>query len=290
MPWTDYTDKLEWHFSPNLVSGESREPAMAARDAASAKAIATLNPERNIRYGTGPRQLLDFFPAPERTAGNGKVIHVYVHGGFWRQGHKDTSSYVAPASVQLGLPTVVLGYDLCPEVTLEQLTAQVLDGIAWVYRNSSRLGVPGAKVFISGHSAGAHLCAMALACDWTSRGVPPDFIVGAALSSGIYDIGFVPQVTLNEVIELTPDRVKFNSPIFNPPLRPLPVIIFTGGKESPGWINQTDEYVQVLRSAGCAVTVLEFPEDNHSTLGMAAHGDVGSLMMRGIAATVGIKR
>lgn len=286
MPWTDYTDNLEWHFSPNLVSGESREPAMAARNATSAKAIETLKPERDIRYGTGPRQFLDFFPAKA----NAKVIHVYVHGGFWRQGHKDSASYVAPASAELGLPTVVLGYDLCPQVTLEQVTAQVLDGIAWVHRNSSRLGLPGAKVFISGHSAGAHLCAMALACDWTSRSVPPDFLVGAALSSGIYDIGFVPQVTLNEVIKLTPERVKFNSPMFNPPLRPLPVIIFAGGKESPGWINQTEEYTQVLRSAGCAVSVLKFPEDNHSTLGMAAHGDAGSLMMRGIAAALDARR
>lgn len=283
MPWTDYTDNLEWHFSPNLVSGESRLPAMALRDAASAKAVATLKPERDIRYGTGPRQLLDFFAAP---GGSGKVIHVYVHGGFWRQCHKDTASYVAPASVQLGLPTVVLGYDLCPDVSLETVVRQVLDGIAWVYRNSSRLGMPGAKVFISGHSAGAHLCAMALACDWTSRSVPADFIVGAALSSGIYDIGFVPQVTLNEVIKLTPERVKFNSPMFNPPLRAVPVILLAGGKESPGWINQTEEYAQVCRSAGCDVSVLDFPEDNHTTLGMAAHGDAGSSMMRGITGIV----
>lgn len=283
MPWTDYQENLEWQFSPNLVSGESREPAMAARDAASAKAVETLKPERDIRFGTGLRQLLDFFPAKGSGAVTCRVIHVYVHGGFWRQGHKDTAGYVAPASVELGLPTVVLGYDLCPQVTLEQVTAQVLDGIAWVYRNSSRLGVPGSKVFISGHSAGAHLCAMALACDWTSRNVPPDFLVGAALSSGIYDIGFVPHVTLNKVIKLTPDRVKFNSPMFNPPLRPLPVIIFAGGRESPGWVNQTEEYTQVLRSAGCDVSVLKFPEDNHSTLGMAAHGDAGSLMMRGMA-------
>jgi hypothetical protein len=68
------------------------------------------------------------------------------------------------------------------------------------------------------------------------------------------------------------------------------VIIFAGGKESPGWINQTEEYTQVLRSAGCAVSVLKFPEDNHSTLGMAAHGDAGSLMMRGIAAALDARR
>lgn len=167
MPWTDYDDP-EWHFTPSRVSPEARLPAMAVRDAASAEALRTLSAERDIVYGPGPRQRLDFFPAEGRAG----LVHVYVHGGFWRQGHKDSSSYVAPPSVRLGLPTVVLGYDLCPDVSLERVIEEVLEGIAWVHRNGERLGVPGARVFASGHSAGAHLCAMALACDWPARRCP----------------------------------------------------------------------------------------------------------------------
>ena len=287
MPWTYYADDLEWHFTPSRVSPEARVPAMQVRDAASAEAMRTLVVERDIVYGPGPRQKLDFFPAK----GVDGVVHVYVHGGFWRQGHKDSSSYVAPPSVRLGLPTVVLGYDLCPEVSLERVTEEVLEGIAWVHRNGGRLGVsgvPGARVFVSGHSAGAHLCAMALACDWAARGLPDDFVLGAALSSGIYDLAPVTRISVNEAVKLTPDRVMANSPMFNPPLRPVPVILLAGGDESPGWINQTDEYAEVCRAAGCDTQRLAFPGHNHFTLGMAAHGREDSAMMQGIAAVVGL--
>ena len=66
MPWTDYTDDLEWHFTPSRVSPEARLPAMAVRDAASAEALRTLAAERDVVYGPGPRQKLDLFPAQGR--------------------------------------------------------------------------------------------------------------------------------------------------------------------------------------------------------------------------------
>lgn len=286
MPWTDYDD-LEWHFTPSRVSPEARLPAMAVRDAAGAEAMRTLTVDRDIVYGTGPRQKLDFFPAV--SVGKANIIHVYVHGGFWRQGHKDSSSYVAPPSVRLGLPTVVLGYDLCPEVTLERVVEEVMEGIAWVYRHGERLGIPGARIFVSGHSAGAHLCAMALACDWSARNLPADLLAGAALSSGIYDLAPVTRISVNEAVKLTPDRVRANSPMFNPPRRPVPVLLLAGGDESPGWFNQTEEYAEVCRAAGCPVTRVAFPGHNHFTLGMAAHGREDSVMMQGIAAIINAK-
>jgi arylformamidase len=279
MPWTDYTADLEWHFNPAVTTPGAAEPALQERQARSDEARRTLKMMRDLRYGPGPRQLLDFFPAGD----GAKVVHLYLHGGYWRRGHKDNAAFAALPSVACGIPTAVMTYDLCPAVTLEQVVAEILDGIEWVHRNARSLGAGGDRVFLSGHSAGAHLCAMALACDWKARGLPEDVIAGAALISGIYDLGPVPQISVNEQVRLTPARVRANSPLFHLPRRPVPLLLAAGGRESAGWINQTVEYEQACRAAGHPTTMIAFPDDHHASLALNAHGRDDSPVIKAIA-------
>ncbi len=46
---------------------------------------------RDQRYGDGPRQLADLYPAPRP----GGPIVLFFHGGFWRALSKDHVGYVA---------------------------------------------------------------------------------------------------------------------------------------------------------------------------------------------------
>lgn len=245
----------------------------ALRDALSADFRRNARGRLDVRYGAGARQLLDVFPA-DRPDASSAPIHVHVHGGFFRMGHKSSVSCMAQPFVAAGVSCVMPTYDLAPAVSVETIVAQVLDAVEWVYRNGASFGNPDG-IFVSGSSAGAHLCAMALNHDWTSRGLPPDVIKGAMLLTGICNLEPVLRTSLNPVIGLTPERVRALSPMHNPPIRPVPVLLQVGALEPPGWQAQSSEFENVCRRAGCGTELLVLPGETHFSIGprIARHPD-----------------
>ena len=69
---------------------------------------------------------------------------------------------------------------------------QICAAIAWVYTRGAELGADPHRLTISGHAAGGHLVAMALATDWPGEyGLPADVIKGGVAISGLYDLGLL---------------------------------------------------------------------------------------------------
>ena len=262
MPWQEYAADVERQFNPQANPHIDVRGEFELRAQLSAAARGRMQGRCDVRYGPAPRQLLDIFPAGDGTA----PIHVHIHGGYWRMGDKYNQSLTAEAFVQAGIPTVLPTYDLCPQVTLDQLVAQVFDAIEWIHRNAAGIGGDGNRLFISGSSAGAHLCAMALAHDWAQRGLPADLIRGATLLTGVYDIEPTLHLSLNQLVRLEPGMVRRNSPMFNPPLRPVPILLEVGGEEPAGWQAQTIEYAKVCADAGCTTEVFVLPGETHFSI------------------------
>jgi arylformamidase len=283
MTWTDYRDNLEWQFNPGVTTPHGRDPAEAVRNELAEQAHAALDPQTGLRYGPGARQLLDFFPAQ----GPARAIHVYLHGGYWRRGDRRISAFAAAPSVRRGVAYAAVGYDLCPDVSLEAVVAEAIDAVEWLHRNAARLGVPGGRIYITGHSAGAHLAAMVLACDWAGRGLDPGFIAGANLLSGIYEVEPVVHISVNEQARLTVERARALSPMLHPPRVAVPVVLAAGALESPGWIDQTTTFAEVCRAAGCKVEVLTLPQADHYSVPVAAIGRDDAAILRSMLRVLG---
>lgn len=274
MPWRDWQDDIERQFNPRAWATDV-EAQHALRGKLSTAARARLKGEFNVAYGDTPRQALDIYYADEyanKYANDGKApIVVYLHGGYWRVGEKEKQAVLAEPLVQAGFPVVMLGTDLCPAVSLDAIVVQVMRGIVWTAQNAQRIGGDGRRIYLYGHSAGAHLAAMGLAEDWTRHGLPADLICGATMVSGIYDVEPVLHISVNDLIRLTPDRVDALSPQFHPPQRPVPLVLAAGAEEAPGWVAQTHEYARCCESAGCKVEVIVVPHEGHfSTIPMQA--------------------
>ncbi len=266
MPWRDWQDDIERQFNPRAWATDV-EAQHALRGKLSAEARQRLKGEFNIPYGDTPRQALDIYHAGK---GNAPIV-VYLHGGYWRVGEKEKQAILAEPLVQSGFPVVMLGTDLCPAVSLDTIVEQVIRGIVWTAKNAKRIGGDGQRIYLYGHSAGAHLAAMALAEDWTRHGLPADLIRGATMVSGIYDVEPVLHISVNDLIKLTADRVNALSPQFHPPRMPVPLVLAAGGEEAPGWIAQTEEYAEVCKLAGCTVEFIVVPHEGHfSTIPMQA--------------------
>lgn len=278
MPWRDWQDDIERQFNPRAWATDV-EAQHALRGKLSAAARARLKGEFNVAYGDTPRQALDIYFADKyadkhtdkRANEDSAPIVVYLHGGYWRVGEKEKQAILAEPLVQAGFPVVMLGTDLCPAASLDTIVAQVMRGIVWSAQNAQRIGGDGRRIYLYGHSAGAHLAAMGLAEDWTRYGLPADLICGATMVSGIYDVEPVLHISVNDLIRLTPDRVNALSPQFHPPLRPVPLVLAAGGEEAPGWVAQTHEYATLCERAGCKVEVIIVPHEGHfSTIPMQA--------------------
>lgn len=52
-------------------------------------------------------------------------LFIYIHGGYWQAFSKETCAFCVSPLIKAGIRVIVLGYDLCPEVTLEQITKQI---------------------------------------------------------------------------------------------------------------------------------------------------------------------
>ena len=117
--------------------------------------------EFNVPYVPNghPLQKLDIYYPPDTTPGPWPVM-MYVHGGAWVTGDKSQVHYKDEFFTQRGYIFVSLNYRLAPKATWRDMAKDVATAIAWVYRNIAPRGGDSTRLFLMGHSAGAHLSAL----------------------------------------------------------------------------------------------------------------------------------
>ena len=203
----------------------------------------------DVAYGPGPAQQLDIYLAEH---GERAPIQVFVHGGAWKGSSKEDRSFPASAFCSRGAAWIGLEYPLAPAVALDEIVQQVREGIAWIYRNAATFGADPSRLYISGSSAGAHLCAMVLATDWKRFGLAPGVIAGATLISGIFDLDPLRLTRGYAHLALDPESVARNSPIHHLPERGCPLIVAVGRAETAEFVRQSVDYFRAWTDRGFA--------------------------------------
>src|ERR1700754_1905543 len=109
--------------------------------------------ESDIAYGPLPRQKLDLY-LPEAPRPDGKWV-IFFYGGSWDSGAKGNYLFVAQALASRGVTTVIADYRLYPEVRFPAFVEDAARATRWA---ADRVGL--SKLFVMGHSAGAHIALM----------------------------------------------------------------------------------------------------------------------------------
>ena len=218
----------------NLRAAFPDHPQWFARWAAdSESARARLEGHLNLRYGSGPKQTIDLFPAARP---RGALL--FIHGGYWRALDKSDHAFVAPPLVAEGIGVAVINYDLCPDVSIARIVDECREGVAWLMREGRRYGLPADRLVVAGHSAGGHLAAMLVATDWTARGSPSG-LAGAVAISGVFDLEPLVQVSFNADLKLDAARARAVSPIHLRPRTAVPMLFAAGADETSEFIRQS---------------------------------------------------
>ncbi|HEY9532356.1 MAG TPA: alpha/beta hydrolase [Burkholderiales bacterium] len=210
---------------------------------------------RTERYGSTPIETLDVY-------GQGGMAFVFVHGGAWRRQSKRENCFAAEMVVRAGAAYVALDFALLPTVTLGEMVAQVCRGIEWVYRNLSR------DVVLCGHSSGGHLAGCAV--------TRLNFLRGALLVSGIYDLLPVRLSARNDYVRLDEQLEHEHSPIRHVDRIRCPVTVAWGEHEAAEFARQSREFAERLKAptlVGSGMNHFEIIEtlaDPGSPLGSAA--------------------
>jgi arylformamidase len=209
--------------------------------AASEQARQQLPCQLDVRYGNGPQETLDIFPA----ARPGAPVVVFIHGGYWRSLDKSDHSFVVPALRDMGACVAVVNYALCPgtaaqPVTIPDIALQMTHALAWVWRHIGLHGGDRRNITVIGHSAGGHLASMLLGCDWKDVGsdLPANLVTKTLSISGLYDLEPVRKTPFVQAdLRLTPAQVRLASPAKWP--RPRRGVLYTvaGGDESPEFLR-----------------------------------------------------
>lgn len=252
-------EEHEYQYNPQ-ISVPDFAVFRARREAPNQAALSGLKRVADLAYGPHRLDTVDVYPAP---ADARAPVHVYFHGGYWRAQDKSNFAFLAAPLTEAGVCTVVVNYPLCPEVTLDQVVASARESIAWTARHIAEYGGDPGRITVSGHSAGAHLCAALLATDWTSYGLPPDLIRGAVLISGIFDPSPAVRTSVNSELNLTPEIIARND-FERQPVRALcPTWIIAGGAEPWQFIDQSFRYAHHLHRQGGDPGVIVSPGYHH---------------------------
>ena len=112
----------------------------------------------SIAYGDLERQTLDIY-TPRASAGASPVV-VFFYGGGWRKGAKENYEFVASSLTESGYAVVIPDYRVFPDVVFPAFVEDGAQAVAWVLNNAGQYDLDPDRVFLMGHSAGAHIAAL----------------------------------------------------------------------------------------------------------------------------------
>lgn len=190
-------------------------------------------------------------------------IFFFVHGGAWKYGDRWQYGPLGHRIAKEGIVTVIPSYRLAPKHPHPAQIEDVAAAFAWTLRHGAELGGDTNRVFVAGHSAGAHLVSLLTLNEryLQPHGLTPGSIRGVIALSGVYDLTvFESQST---VFGKDPEVRREASPFhFIRPGRP-PFFVSYCQWDYPTLPAQAKRFWRGLRRGGLEAELFYTPREDH---------------------------
>ena len=215
----------------------------------------------DIAYAAGARHRLDVFRPRTSTAA---PVVVFFYGGGWRSGYKELYRYAGKALARRGYVAVLPDYRIYPQVLYPDFLDDGAQAVRWVKDNAKKFGGDPDRIFLMGHSAGAHIAAMlAIDATWLNKvGLAPGRdIAGLVGIAGPYD--FLPLKDDVLIVIFGGANRPQTQPMFYVTPGAPPALLLTGTKDDVVGAGNSTRLAERLRAAGNDATAILYPRIGH---------------------------
>ncbi len=141
---------------------------------------------------------------------------------------------------------------------------QVRRAVAWVYRNAPSFGGDPGRLYVSGHSSGAHLAGVALVTDWRKDfNLPSGLVKGGLCCSGMFDLKPARLSSRSRYVKFTDETEQSLSALRHLDRLNCPLIVAHGTFETPEFQRQSRDFAAAVKTTGKPVQLLVGEGYNH---------------------------
>jgi acetyl esterase/lipase len=213
---------------------------------------------RAIQYDRATGEALDVY---NFTGAQDAPVVVFFYGGRWTEGSKEQYKFVGQALTAQGFVVVIADYRKYPQVRFPVFVQDAAKAVQWTHDNIQKFGGSPRKLFLMGHSSGAHLAAMLALNESYLKAVggSRSWLKGMIGLAGPYD--FLP-LTAPDLRDMfgPPDRYEQSQPILFVDGQNPPLLLLHAEDDDNVFVKNTRNLARSVNKAGGSVETLIYPK------------------------------
>jgi acetyl esterase/lipase len=219
---------------------------------------------RDLTFDAKTGLKLDVYTPPG--ADKAPVV-VFFFPGRWSKGDKADYFFVARGLTSRGIVAVLPNYRLYPGVRFPSFVEDAAQAMKWARLHVADYGGDPDRIFVMGHSSGAHLAAMIALAPEFLAGVGEDrrWLRGMIGLAGAYDFLPAPDADLRDMFG-PPERFAQTQPIHYADGTNPPLLLLHGRDDGAVEVGNTIRLASAVRSAGGPVQEVLYPRLNHGLI------------------------
>lgn len=195
-------------------------------------------------------------------------VVVFFYGGSWKSGKRQWYRWVGESLAARGIVVVIPDYRTWPRAKLDGFMDDAAHAAAWAKANAARYGGDPARLFVMGHSAGAHIASL-LATDkaWLNRvGMQPRDLAGFIGLAGPYDFLPLTNRSFIDMFGSTPQAQARSQPVNFVDGDEPPALILQGDADTTVKPANAASLAQRYQARGEPVTLRLYPGVTHMSI------------------------
>lgn len=223
------------------------------------------NSEMNL-----PEKQLNVF-APKKA--KDLPVLIFIHGGSWNKGRKEIYDFMGTRFARRDVVTVIIDYPLAPDYKVPAMEKATVQAVKWVYDYIETYGGDPDQIYVSGHSAGGHLAALAAIKKEPYQELGfSNPLKGAILNdpAGLDWYWFLTERKEKydaednyDAFTANPEVWKSYSPIYFLTGNEVPLLILEGEKTYPGIRLTVDRFKEVAEEKGSDLDYSFYEKKKH---------------------------